>query len=271
MDKKPNDLEAKRAQRDTEERDLTGGEQPDTIDLGEFIERDPELLERAVEAAARTAALRAHVEIASAEGDLSVRAEVAGVEQIDRLLAAYDRAAAAVDRYRATVLRHRAEDYLRTAYRDELTGTMQRDVGLNRFVAEISHCARTGAPLSVIFVDVDGLKKINDTRGHDAGDQVLRDVGNALARSLRSYDLVIRYGGDEFVVAMPDAVVEQAEARLNSIVEMLRRTNRDASVTAGLSQLQQGDTPDEVLRRADQDMYARRATRGIPQPQRPAD
>src|SRR3954454_9608780 len=153
MDNKPNDLEAKRARRDTEEREA-GTESTDTIDLGEFIERDPELLERAVEAAARTAALRAHVEIASTAGDVSVRAEVSGVEQIDRLLAAYDRAAAAVDRYRATVLRHRAEDYLRTAYRDELTGAMQRDVGLNRLVAEISHCARSGAPLSVIFVDV---------------------------------------------------------------------------------------------------------------------
>jgi diguanylate cyclase (GGDEF)-like protein len=271
MDNKPNDLEAKRAQRDTEEREAGGADPTDTIDLGEFIERDPELLERAVEAAARTAALRAHVEIASAAGELSVRAEVAGIEQIDRLLAAYDRAAAAVDRYRATVLRHRAEEYLRNAYRDELTGAMQRDVGLSRLVAEISHCERSGASLSVIFVDVDGLKNINDTRGHDAGDQVLRDVGNTLARSLRSYDLVIRYGGDEFVVALPDAVVEQAEARLGPIVDMLRRTNRDASVTAGLSQLQQGDTLDEVLRRADQDMYARRATRGIPQPKQPSD
>src|SRR4051794_12494598 len=122
---------------------------------------------------------------------------------LDRLLAARDRAVAAFDRTQAALDRHRAAEYLRRTYRDTLTGTLQREVGRDQLGREVDRAHRMKEPMAVAFVDVDQLKRINDERGHAAGDEALRAVGNALRTALRSYDIVMRYGGDEFVCALP--------------------------------------------------------------------
>ena len=112
------------------------------------------------------------------------------------------------------------------------------------------------------FIDVDGLKTVNDTSGHAAGDQLLRDVGEALRQGLRSYDLVLRYGGDEFVCALSDVELEHAERRLAEVREVLRQSSSHGSIAWGLAALEKDDTLDALVARADSALgSARRSQR----------
>lgn len=141
----------------------------------------------------------------AAEARVEHPVELLNLQQITELraLAARDRAAAALDRKEAALDRLRAAEYLRRTYRDELTGALQRQVGRERLVHEVQRAQRFGDELVIAFLDVVHLKGVNDTRGHDAGDKLLAAVGSSLHRCLRSYDVVVRYGGDEFVCPCP--------------------------------------------------------------------
>jgi diguanylate cyclase (GGDEF)-like protein len=123
---------------------------------------------------------------------------------------------------------------------------------------EIERARRSDGRLVLAFVDVNGLKAINDARGHTAGDQVLRDVVVALRTELRSYDLVVRYGGDEFLCAFSGAGIESARRRLDEVAKNLTDRSPEASVSIGLAALQEPDTVDELIQRADVAMYAAR-------------
>ncbi len=96
---------------------------------------------------------------------------------------------------------------------DELTGAYRRDAGIVELVRETARAKRTQEPLVLAFVDVDGLKATNDTQGHAAGDRILCTVVDVIRAHLRSYDLVVRYGGDEFVCAFADMTIEEAGER----------------------------------------------------------
>jgi len=110
----------------------------------------------------------------------------------------------------------------------------------------------------VAFVDVDKLKAINDSQGHAAGDRTLREVAHALRSSLRVYDLVIRYGGDEFVCAISGLTMPAAMNRLARVNVELGRGVHQRSVTVGLAQLQQDDSVDSLVARADTALYESR-------------
>ena len=168
------------------------------------------------------------------------------------------RAVDALDGQDASLFRRLARAQKQHAYRDALTGAMQRDAGCDQLQRALDQAHRTGQPLTVVFIDVDHLKQTNDAHGHAAGDLLLQALGGALRESLRSYDLVIRYGGDEFVCALPHAGQGQAGERLAQVSARLEAAVPGASVSAGYSALREGDTLYEVLRRADEDMYANR-------------
>ena len=102
-------------------------------------------------------------------------------------------------------LHHRDEAIL-----DPLTGLLNRHALVPRFV-EISHQARlTGQPVSMVLCDVDNFKAINDEHGHDRGDAVLRDIAYELRKRLRSFELVYRLGGEEFLIVLPGIGLEAA-------------------------------------------------------------
>lgn len=168
---------------------------------------------------------------------------------------ARDRAAAAEDRARAA-------EFLQAVYRDELTGALMRRAGREQLAAEIDRTRRGGGRLVVAFVDADGLKQLNDTRGHGAGDVLLAVVGSSLRASLRTYDLVIRYGGDEFVCALPGATLSACEQGIARAQRQVSRKIPGASFSVGYAELQSTDSLEDVVRRADEDMYARRASTG---------
>jgi diguanylate cyclase (GGDEF)-like protein len=173
--------------------------------------------------------------------------------------AAADRAAAAEDRRLAAADRRRAAQYLADAYRDEVTDALNRRPGREQMHAEVDRAHRTSAPLAVIFFDIDRLKQVNDTYGHARGDELLAAAGTALRASLRSYDVIVRYGGDEFVCALPGGTEATASASIDRTRRTLAGLMPGATLSAGHAQLQAGDTLDDVIRRADADLYRRRS------------
>jgi diguanylate cyclase (GGDEF)-like protein len=117
-----------------------------------------------------------------------------------------------------------------------------------------------------MMIDLDGFKRVNDQLGHDAGDLLLMDIGNALTQETRAVDLVARYGGDEFVIVLPDLSPEGAIPAAERIVEAVARVGRarvgEAPVTAsiGLTIAKPDDDVGALLRRADSEAYtAKRA------------
>lgn len=127
---------------------------------------------------------------------------------------------------------------------------------------EMDRAFRAGQPLAVAFVDVDGLKAINDSRGHAAGDQMLVGVTTMLSASLRSYDLVIRFGGDEFLCVLPGLDMADANRRLDSVHSALKAAT-GGSVSIGIATLEQQDTAGALIARADAALYRGRAARNI--------
>lgn len=204
---------------------------------------------------------------AARERDLAARvreqaAATADQEQqsLDRMLAARDRAAAALDREEAALDRHRAAEYLRRTYRDSLTGTLQRDSGRDVLSREVARAHRASSALAIAFLDVVGLKRVNDERGHESGDALLRNVGAALIAGLRGYDVIVRYGGDEFVCALPDTTLSDAEGRLADVQAALLR-GPGVELSVGVVELGSTESLDEVIARADGELYERRAGR----------
>jgi two-component system cell cycle response regulator len=149
------------------------------------------------------------------------------------------------------------------AMTDPLTGLLNRRAFVEAMSREISRAARHEHPLSVMLLDVDHFKKVNDTRGHEGGDIVLRGVAQIARRIARKSDLVARWGGEEFVAGLPHA----AGAGARVAAERLRRAIADASfalpegepmrITAsiGVAHAAPGETLDVVVARADQAMY----------------
>jgi diguanylate cyclase (GGDEF)-like protein len=123
---------------------------------------------------------------------------------------------------------------------------------------EMARARRTEQPLLVAYVDVDGLKTINDSLGHAAGDTTLLRVANALQAGLRSYDVIIRYGGDEFVCVITGLSMAEAEERFERIITDLAGGAEYRSITVGLAHMQPDDTPEGLVARADAALYGQR-------------
>jgi diguanylate cyclase (GGDEF)-like protein len=169
----------------------------------------------------------------------------------DRERAARDRDEAA--RHRMESARERgaaARDRARAAT-DPLTGTRVRGVGLADLQREIDRARRTKDCLVLAFVDVDHLKEVNDGEGHQAGDRLLSDVATALRDGLRSYDLITRVGGDEFICALGGVGMDEVKRRFAELQEQLASRSSGHSVTVGFAELQDDDDMQRLIARAD--------------------
>lgn len=176
----------------------------------------------------------------------------------DREQAAYDRQSAALDREYAAQERHDAAQALQALTTDELTKTRRRGPGLDQLQKEVDRALRTNEPLAVAYIDVDGLKAINDTKGHAAGDELLVSVVHALQSDLRSYDLIIRLGGDEFLCVLPGVGLDAARSALDHVREWIVESTVHGSISVGLAQLEPEDTCEGLIARADENLIANR-------------
>jgi len=183
-----------------------------------------------------------------AHADRGAGAKERGAAELDRETALADRGASAVDREYSS--------------HDALTGAYLRGAGFVELAREIGRARREDQPLVLAFVDVDGLKAVNDAHGHARGDRMLRAVVDALRTNLRSHDLIIRYGGDEFVCAVAGLTAPDAAERLGWVNHALWRLPERASVTVGLAELQAGDTAEDLVARADDALYEQRLLKG---------
>jgi diguanylate cyclase (GGDEF)-like protein len=188
------------------------------------------------------------------EQSISVHEEAAR----DRDRAARDRGEGSRDRERAAQDRRQAAGDRAQMGVDGLTGVLQRDRGLFDLQLEIDRARRSDGQLVLAFVDIDGLKAINDEQGHAAGDQLLRSVTAALRTGLRSYDLVVRYGGDEFLCALSGTDIEGARRRFDEVARKLTEKSAGASVSVGLAALEDAETLDQLTARADAALYSGR-------------
>lgn len=172
----------------------------------------------------------------------------------ERQAAAQDRAAAAADRARAAADRDEAG-------RDELTGALRRGAGELALTHEMERARRARVPLTIAIVDVDGLKAVNDHDGHAAGDALLRAVAMAITSSLRSYDVTVRWGGDEFVCALSGVGAEVGAARVEDVRRSLEALRPGATISAGIVELAARETLESLVARADAAMYAAKGVR----------
>jgi two-component system cell cycle response regulator len=162
-------------------------------------------------------------------------------------------------------LRLNLQHTMELAIVDGLTGLNNRRYLDNHLKILFDRAAVRGRPISICMTDIDRFKLVNDTYGHDVGDEVLREFAARIRSTVRGADLACRYGGEEFVVVMPDTPMELAASvaeRLRAIVEgkpfYVRSIDRELSITASLGIATSSGAfgaPDEILKHADKALY----------------
>ena len=154
------------------------------------------------------------------------------------------------------------------AVRDALTGAYTRGFTEDRLQRELSACRKAARTLSILMIDIDFFKRVNDTLGHDAGDQVLQHVRATLERCLRAHDLLGRWGGEEFMVILLDTPLHAAELLAERLRAAVSATpvpykHRGVEVTVSLGVASSAEDPDASWRdlyvRADRRLYLAKA------------
>ncbi len=144
---------------------------------------------------------------------------------------------------------------------DKLTGLTNSRAFMEQAPMLLDFCRRDGKPVTIAYIDLDGFKQVNDTKGHQQGDEVLRNCAHAMRSTLRASDLLCRLGGDEFAVMLPNTseqgaveILEKLSAAIESAMLLL-----DCTVTASIGAAVYGVAPprlDEAIQAADEVMYA---------------
>jgi len=159
------------------------------------------------------------------------------------------------------------------AVKDGLTGILNRK-GFQNFIQKEFHRAkRYHRPLSLIMIDVDNFKKINDSLGHQAGDYVLLELAGCLKRSVRQADIVFRYGGDEFVILLPDTDMEQAKLLLKRVLSDVEKhafewesNPMNVKISCGISttgELENHEDEKDLISKADTRLYSSKRSQDL--------
>lgn len=161
-------------------------------------------------------------------------------------------------------LERRNKEFQEASLRDSLTGLHNRRFLFEWIDKQLSRSRRSGRPLTVVLMDLDHFKTVNDTAGHGVGDEVLKQAARWLLASLRDSDVVARYGGEEFVAVLPDTAAEPARAVLERCLDLFRTSraegwHQELTFSAGLTVLTADDTVETLFQRADDLLYRAKA------------
>jgi len=191
-------------------------------------------------------------------GDYSQPIEIASGDEIGAVAQAFNRMREGIESHE--------KEILRLAYEDRLTGLPNRALFNDRLAGAVNLARRTGTPLTVMLMDLDRFKHINDTLGHTIGDNVLREVATRLRAALRESDTIARLGGDEFGVLLPtgneDRIGEVVRKILRAIEQPIEAEGQwlDVGASIGIARFpEHGDKPDTLISRADVAMYLAKA------------
>ena len=168
----------------------------------------------------------------------------------DRAHAASDREQAARNRLQAQLEREALRSKLEHAEIDQLSETRPRAVGLAELDHEIDRARRASGPLVVAYVDVVGVKALKETNGHAAGDALLQRTVRAIRSHLRSYDLIVRLGEDEFLCIMSDTTIQTAWRRFDAVETALASDPDSGQIRVGFAALMPEDSAAELIERA---------------------
>ncbi|WP_147164910.1 diguanylate cyclase [Pararhodospirillum oryzae] len=204
----------------------------------------------AVSAAERARIANSHVAIKAQMGiDTSVVAKVIGVFSVIVLS----------NLFWIGKLRHANRRLLTLSRTDSLTGLANRAHLNERFARELDRATRYGRPLSLIMIDIDHFKRINDAHGHLEGDRTLVALAGLTRANTRATDIVGRWGGEEFLILCPETDLIEARNLAERLRQAIRKhlvlDGEPTTLSAGVATLGPGDTQDSVLRRADEALY----------------
>lgn len=160
-------------------------------------------------------------------------------------------------------LQERRELLKDKAYKDILTGLYRREILYDLIEKEFHRSKRYGYHFSILMIDIDNFKKINDTYGHLFGDKVLKKVAETIRKTLRSSDIAIRYGGEEFLVILPHTDLESAKIvgeRLRKTIEKLDIDGIKITISIGIADNSLSPRLEDLIRKADQALYIAKRT-----------
>ena len=196
-----------------------------------------------------------------AAGDFTQRVDFMGEfsEAYNSMVVALDKARTELGE-RNELLQAQTAKLEELATTDALTGAYNRRKFNGLILAEIARVRRYEHPLSLLILDIDHFKRVNDTHGHEAGDEVLVVLAGLIRAGIRATDSLARWGGEEFVVLSPEVTVDEAMGlaeRLRSAAGAYEYSFAGrVTVSIGVAQHRAGETPDELFARADEALYA---------------
>lgn len=160
-------------------------------------------------------------------------------------------------------LRNSERKLVELATTDSLTGILNRGEGLRRFQQEICRSLRKEEAMSIIIIDIDHFKAVNDNYGHQIGDLVIRMIAASLSSTLRNYDTICRYGGEEFLVMLPTTEIGMALETAERLRQMIAETTLTVestksirlTISLGVAALNEEDSLDSLIYRADNALY----------------
>ncbi len=181
--------------------------------------------------------------------------------EVDRLIDEIDQL-----REQVAQLQRRVHQLDQLAHQDTLINLPNRRGFMRTLERFIDRASRYGEPSAMLFVDLDGLKMINDSFGHQAGDQALIQVAGMLTGGVRKSDLVARIGGDEFGILLAHSQEAAAHETASRLIDLIAGSDfvhdgavLPLSVAIGVAMISGDDTPEDVMARADEEMYRRKS------------
>ena len=182
-------------------------------------------------------------------------------ERYDRQIHRMEKLARISDRYQES-LRQLNESLKEAALHDPLTGMGNRRYLMERLKAEAERALRKDSPFSLVILDVDHFKLVNDTYGHEVGDQLLCEIARVIPSSMRDYDICGRWGGEEFLLIFPETSAETAAPIAERVREAIKQITLPSlagkhpiSASLGMTTYLPGERYDDAISRADDAMY----------------